>query len=163
MPVVGFLGYGPPLTHNAAAFQQGLSEQGYIDGQNVKVLFRNAPDRLPALAAELVRHPVSVIVASGGPVAVLAAKSATTKIPIVFLNGADPVKLGLVESLNQPGRNLTGVTMLTQELTAKRLALLHEVAPAITSIGLLVNRPGRRRRSRSRKRRLPRTLLGCIW
>jgi putative tryptophan/tyrosine transport system substrate-binding protein len=142
MPVIGFLGYGPPLAHNATAFQQGLREQGYIDGQNVEVLFRNAPDRLPALAAELVGRPVSVIVASGGPVAVLAAKSATTRIPIVFLNGADPVKLGLVESLNRPGRNLTGVTFLTEELTAKRLALLHEVAPAITSIGLLVNPTG---------------------
>jgi putative ABC transport system substrate-binding protein len=124
-------------------FQQGLREQGYIDGQNVEVLFRAGPyDRLQARVEELVRRPVSVIVASGGPVTALAAKSATTRIPIVFVNGADPVKLGLVESLNRPGHNLTGVTFLVQELTAKRLALLLEVAPAITSIGLLVNSTG---------------------
>jgi putative tryptophan/tyrosine transport system substrate-binding protein len=142
-PAIGFLGTGPSTTHNAAAFQQGLGEQGYIGGQNVEILFRYAPyDRLPALAEALVRRPVSVIVASGGPVAALAAKSATTRIPIVFLNGADPVKLGLVESLNRPGRNITGVAFLVQELTAKRLALLHEIAPAITSIGLLVNSTG---------------------
>jgi putative tryptophan/tyrosine transport system substrate-binding protein len=142
-PVVGVLNAAVPPAHVAAAFQQGLGEQGDIDGQNVEVLFRNTPyDRLTALAEELVRRPVSVIVASGGPAGALAAKSATTRVPIVFANGADPVKLGLVESLNHPGRNLTGVTFLVQEVTAKRLALLHEIAPAITSIGLLVNSTG---------------------
>jgi putative ABC transport system substrate-binding protein len=146
VPLIGFLSAparGLFTPHHIAAFQQGLGEQGYIDGQNVEVLFRYARyDRVPALAEEFVRRPVSVIAALGGPVTALAAKSATTRIPIVFANGADPVKLGLVESLNRPGRNLTGVTLLVQEVTAKRLALLHEIAPAITSIGLLVNSTG---------------------
>jgi putative ABC transport system substrate-binding protein len=143
VPLIGCLDIEVPSTHLTAAFQRGLGEQGYIDGRNVEVSFRYAGyDRVPALVEELVRRPVSLIVASGGPVTALAAKSATTRIPIVFVNGADPVKLGLVESLNRPGRNLTGVAFLVQELTAKRLALLHEIAPAITSIGLLVNSTG---------------------
>jgi len=144
MPVVGYLNvgtesFGRPYT---ATFHQGLSELGYVEGRNVDVLYRWAEyqyDRLPALAADLVRRPVAVIFATGNPAAPLAAKSATSVIPIVFQFGADPVDLGLVTSLSRPGGNVTGVTMLSKTLTAKRLELLHEIVPAVTSIALLVN------------------------
>jgi len=146
LPVVGLLDVVATPAHLTAAFHRGLSEQGYVDGRDVEVLYRHAEetryDRLPSLADELVRRRAAVIVASGGPAAALAAKSASTTIPIVFLNGVDPVKLGLVASLNRPGGNLTGVSLLVQELTAKRLELLREIVPAIASIGLLVNPTG---------------------
>jgi putative tryptophan/tyrosine transport system substrate-binding protein len=143
VPVIGYLDAGSengraPLT---AAFHRGLGEQGYIEGRNVEVLYRWAKsryDRLPALAAELVSQRVAVVHAQATQSA-LAAKSATATIPIVFSIGTDPVSLGLVASLNRPGGNVTGVTFLAQELTAKRLELLHEIVPAATSIGVLTN------------------------
>jgi putative tryptophan/tyrosine transport system substrate-binding protein len=143
MPVIGFLGGASPdsLTPMVAAFHQGLKEIGYVEGQNVVIEYRwaeGAYDRLPALAADLVRRGVAVIYASA-PSAVLAAKAATTTIPIVFTSGGDPVKLGLVSSLNHPGGNLSGVSFQVNELGAKRLELLRALVPAAAVIGFLVN------------------------
>jgi putative ABC transport system substrate-binding protein len=143
MPVIGFLSSTSPHVYAARlpAFAQGLKEEGYIEGQNVVIEYRFAgdhDDRLPVLAAELVRRQVSVILAGGSPSAV-AAKAATGTIPIVFEVAADPVKLGLVASLNRPGGNLTGVTNLNMEIGQKRLELLRELMPAATNIAVLVN------------------------
>jgi putative tryptophan/tyrosine transport system substrate-binding protein len=143
LPVVGFLnstpldGYRPMVN----AFRRGLQESGYVEGRNVAIEYRWAEgqyDRLPALAAELVRRQVTVIVATSTP-SVLAARAATTTIPIVFFVAADPVQLGLVTSLSRPGGNLTGVVTLNLELAAKRLELLHELVPTANMIALLVN------------------------
>jgi putative ABC transport system substrate-binding protein len=149
LPLVGFLHSGAPAQwgHVLAAFRNGLSQAGYEDGQNVAMKFGWAEDqydRLPGLAAELVGQKVAVIVAAGGPVVALAAKSATTSIPIVFTAVADPVRSGLVASLNRPGGNVTGMAGLTAELDTKRLELLHEMVPSAKVIGVLVNpnRPG---------------------
>src|SRR5262245_48935858 len=142
-PVIGFLnstsldGYRPMLH----AFRQGLQESGYVEGRNVAIEYRWAEgrnDRLPAMAAELVRRQVTVIVGMD-TASVLAARAATTTIPIVFYTGGDPVQLGLVTSLSRPGGNLTGVVTLNVELAAKRLQLLHELVPAANIIALLVN------------------------
>ena len=143
MPVIGFLnGASPgPFAPYVAAFRQGLAEGGYIEGQNVHIAFRWAEgqyDRLPALAADLVARRVTVI-SVFGPLAALAAKAATMTIPIVFSVGVDPVDIGLVASLNQPGGNLTGVTLLTTSLGAKRVGLLRELIPKADLIALLVN------------------------
>ena len=143
MPVIGFLsslspGPSAPFT---AAFLEGLSETGYVDGKNVAIEYRWAEenyDRLPALAADLVGHKVDVIVTVGGGVVALAAKNATSTIPIVF-SGGDPVALGLVASFARPGGNLTGFSILTGELSPKRLALLSELVPQAKVIALLVN------------------------
>jgi putative ABC transport system substrate-binding protein len=144
MPVVGFLG-GESLdlwANYVRAFQQGLRDTDYIEGQNVAIEYRWAEghtDRLPALAFELVRRQVTVIVAPGSTPAALAAKAATATIPIVFVIGPDPVGLGLVASLARPGGNVTGVVTLNVEIAQKRLELLHELFPAATSFGLVVN------------------------
>jgi ABC-type uncharacterized transport system substrate-binding protein len=143
MPVIGFLN-GASATeyaHLAAAFHRGLGEFGFVEGRNVRFDYRWADgyyDRLPGLAAELAHRQVSVIAAGGVP-ATLAAKSATSRIPIVFRIGNDPVRVGLVPSLNQPGDNLTGVTTMTGELMPKRLELLHELVPTAKTIAVLVN------------------------
>jgi putative ABC transport system substrate-binding protein len=144
MPVIGFLSSGTPETFApyVAAFRKGLNETGYVDGQNVAIEYRWAEanyDRLPALSAELVRRPVAVIFASGGLITAHAAKAATATIPIVYTGGGDPVKLGLVASLNRPSGNITGVNFLANELGAKRLELLQQVVPRATLIGFLVN------------------------
>jgi putative tryptophan/tyrosine transport system substrate-binding protein len=141
-PVIGFLGTASPTQHaeQLGAFHQGLKHEGYIEGQNLTVEYRWANDRyerLPALAAELVRRKVAAIVAHGP--GVLPAKAATTTIPIVFFTGVDPVATGIVASLNRPGGNLTGVSMLNVELTPKRLELARELAPATTSMAVILN------------------------
>jgi putative ABC transport system substrate-binding protein len=143
LPVIGFMSPRSPSdsTELVAAFRQGLKESGYVEGQNAAIEFRWADgqyDRLPALAADLVRSRVAVIAAVGSPAAV-AAKSATTTIPIVFSAGFDAVELGLVASLNRPGGNITGVTNLNTELGPKRLELLHEAFPSASVIAALVN------------------------
>jgi putative ABC transport system substrate-binding protein len=140
LPVIGYLNSNDNNLF-ITAFRRGLGEQGYVEGRNVEILYRSAEgryDRLPALAADLVRRRVAVIVATGGP-ASLAATAATSTIPIVFGTGGDPVELGLVASLDRPGGNTTGASFLTSELTTKRLELLHEIVPAATLIGFLVN------------------------
>jgi ABC-type uncharacterized transport system substrate-binding protein len=141
LPVVGYLD-PESLETNFAAFRQGLRDAGYVEGQNVMIEYRRADgeyDRLSALAADLVRRQVSVIVATGGPLPALAAKSATATIPIVFQSGSDPVVQGLVGSISRPGGNLSGVTTMAAELGPKRLELLHEMVPAGTVIALLLN------------------------
>jgi len=144
IPVIGFLsGALPgPYAPFAAAFHRGLKETGYVESVNTAIEYRWAEgevDRLPALAAELVRLQVAVIVATGGISPALAAKAATTTIPIVFTATEDPVKVGLVASLGRPGGNATGMNFLVAELGSKQLGLLHELVPAAVRIGLLVN------------------------
>jgi putative ABC transport system substrate-binding protein len=143
MPVVGWLSTRAPGEGAfVASFRQGLKEAGYVEGQNVLLEFRWGEghyERLPAYAAELVRRAVTVIVTTGGDPAAQAAKAATATIPIVFVSGSDPVKVGLVASLNRPGGNITGVHMLLLGLGAKRLGLLHELMPTVNLIGVLVN------------------------
>jgi putative tryptophan/tyrosine transport system substrate-binding protein len=144
MPVIGYLGsQSADIDYESVTvpFLRGLKDTGYIEGQNVAVEYRwaeNQFDRLPALAADLVRRRVAVIVA-GGPEAALAAKAATTTIPIVFTVGADPVALGLVASLNRPGANLTGIANLAGELAPKQLQLLRELMPNVALFGVLVD------------------------
>jgi putative tryptophan/tyrosine transport system substrate-binding protein len=144
MPVVGYLHTNPAENsgHNLVAFLQGLRESGFTEGQNVAIEYRwanNEPQRLPALAADLVRRRVAVIVAPGASEGVRAAMAATTTIPIVFRTGGDPVALGLVPSLNRPGGNVTGVNQMSLEIVTKRVGLLHDLAPAAKRLAVLFN------------------------
>jgi putative tryptophan/tyrosine transport system substrate-binding protein len=144
MPVIGYLS-SRSLGDSAAlvaAFRKGLGEAGFIEGQNVAIEYRWAEgqyDRLPAQAADLARQGVAVLVTTGGEPSALAAKAATSTIPIVFTAGGDPVKIGLVESLNRPGGNATGVSLLTTAPESKRLGLLHELVPGAKAVGVLID------------------------
>jgi putative tryptophan/tyrosine transport system substrate-binding protein len=144
VPVIGFLSSrsGDVDASLLTAFHKGLAETGFVEGHNVTIEYRWAKgryDQLPTMAAELVQKPVAVLVSTGGTVAAKAAKAATRTIPVVFTTADDPVKVGLVDSLNQPGGNLTGITALFIEAASKRLELLHELLPRASTIGLLVN------------------------
>jgi putative ABC transport system substrate-binding protein len=141
VPVIGYLSSGSPDDFRLTAFRQGLSEAGYVEGQNVAIEYRwaqNQYDRLPTLAAELVRRQVTVIAAAGIP-STVAAKAAISTIPIALLGGVDPVEFGLVASLNRPGGTMTGVALLQAELAAKRLDLLHQLLPTAPVVAVLVN------------------------
>jgi putative ABC transport system substrate-binding protein len=147
MPVIGFLGSASPDSYSIRlrVFREGLKEAGYVEGENVKIEYRWAGaqnDLLPMLAADLVQHQVTVIVAASGTPGALAARAATATIPIVFAVGVDPVKEGFVASLSQPGGNLTGVTNLNVEIGPKRLELMHTVVPAAMHFGVLVDPTG---------------------
>ena len=143
MPVIGFLGTGSPevLADRLRAFRQGLSEAGYVEAENVAIVYRfaeNQTDRLPELAADLVRRKVAVI-ATGGPPATFAAQAATASIPITFLVADDPVRLGLAVSLSRPGSNMTGINVFNAEVAAKRLELLRDLVPGVARIAVLAN------------------------
>ena len=144
MRVIGFLNSASPqpFANYVAGFRTGLKETGYIDGQNVTIEFRWAEghyDRLPEMAADLVRHKVAVLVATGGTPSIMAAKAATATIPIVFTAGADPVRSGFVTSLNRPGGNVTGVNMFVTQMESKRLGLLRALIPGVQLIAVLLN------------------------
>ncbi len=142
LPMIGYLSVRSSENHLAQALRRGLAETGYVEGQTVAIEYRwsmGQYDRMPAMAAELVRRPVAVLVTAGGEPAALSAKAATSTIPIVFAIGGDPVKLGLVASYNRPGGNATGISILTSTMEPKRLGLLHELVPRATTIAVLLN------------------------
>jgi putative tryptophan/tyrosine transport system substrate-binding protein len=155
MPVIGVLSSMGPADSPGllAAFHKGLGEAGYSEKRNVVILYRwaeNKNERLPALARDLVEHHVAAIATLGGPAPSLAAKAATSAIPIVFRFGADPIRLGLVASLNKPGGNITGVSSLSEEMGSKRFELLHQMVPGATSVAALVNPASLYREARTR-------------
>jgi ABC-type uncharacterized transport system substrate-binding protein len=144
VPMIGFLNTQSPgpFSHMVAGFRRGLRDAGFLEGQNISIEYRWAEgrhDRLPLLANDLIRHGAALLVATGGEHAVLAAKEATRAIPIVFLIGGDPVRQGIVASMNRPGGNVTGLTLLTTEIEGKRLGLLQELFPNARSIAVLIN------------------------
>jgi putative tryptophan/tyrosine transport system substrate-binding protein len=144
MPVVGFLNGASPteLESRVVAFRDGLAKKGYVEGHSVAIEYRwglGQYERLPEMAVDLVRHRVAVIAATGGVPSVRAAKAATSEIPIVFTTGADPVAFGLVASLNRPGGNVTGITLISGEIVSKRIALLHDLLPGAKMLGVLMN------------------------
>src|SRR5262245_52767737 len=142
MPVVGFLGTSTSNNPTQIGFLRGLGEAGFFEGRNVAIEYRFTEgryERLPALVAELIERNVSVLFAAGGVQAALAAKPASAKVPVVFANGSDPLRFGLVESLNRPGGNITGVSFFTATLEAKRLGLLSQLIPAAAAFGALAN------------------------
>jgi ABC transporter substrate binding protein len=164
-PMVGFVSGGSPgpFAYLVRAFRQGLNETGYVEGQNLAIEFRWAEgryERLPELVTDLIRREASVLAATTTP-GVLAAKAATTTIPIVFATDGDPVQLGLTGSLSRPGGNITGVTNLNVEVAPKRVELAHELNPAATVIALLVNRPIPLQTPLRGTRKQPLTLSGC--
>jgi putative tryptophan/tyrosine transport system substrate-binding protein len=166
MPVIGFLNSASPgpFALLLSAFHEGLKDGGYVEGKSVTVEYRWAEgqyDRLPALAADLVRRRVTVIAATGGTVTARAAKAATTTIPVVFIAGADPVGDGLVSSFNRPGGNVTGVSVYTSELAPKRLELLRELVPKATKIAVLMN-PDNQADSRDMQNMMERTGLPLL-
>jgi putative ABC transport system substrate-binding protein len=165
MLVIGFLDSGSPegMTANLAAFGRGLSETGFAEGNNVAIEYRWARgkyDRLPALAAELIRWPVAVIAATRGPAPARAAKAATSAIPIVFQSGTDPVKDGLGASLGRPGGNVTGASRLSTDLLPKRIGLMAEIVPKMTAIAMLVNPTSPQAETQMQKMQEPVRLLG---
>jgi putative ABC transport system substrate-binding protein len=165
VPLVGFLGSATagPWTQFVAAFREGLNEAGFAEGRNVAIAFRWADghyDRLPALAAELVRSGVDVLVATGGLPTIMAAKAATTTIPIVFTLGTDPVATGIVASLNRPGGNITGAQLFTASIDAKRFGLLHDMAPKVALTAVLVNPKNPNVPERSRRIEAAASILG---
>jgi putative tryptophan/tyrosine transport system substrate-binding protein len=144
MPSVGFLNGASPteLSARVAAFRDGLAEKGYVEGHNVAIEYRwglGQYERLPEMAVDLVRRNVALIAATGGVPSVRAAKAATSAIPIVFTMGSDPVALGLVDSLNRPGSNVTGITLISGEIVSKRIALLRDLVPGAKTLGVLMN------------------------
>jgi ABC-type uncharacterized transport system substrate-binding protein len=144
MPVIGFMSGRSPedSKHLVAAFRQGLSEAGFVEGQNIVIEYRwglGQYDRMPALAADLVNRRVAVLVGVGGDISAVAAKQATSTIPIVFGTGSDPIKAGMVESLSRPGGNATGYSLLTNQMEPKRLSMLHDLMPGAAVIGVLLN------------------------
>ena len=145
-PSIGYLSGGVQRDFDRTSrdFRQGLHELGFIEGQNLSIEYRfaeNQVQRVPELAADLIQRQVAVIVVTGSQATLNAAKAATTTIPIVFLSGPDPFRTGLVASLNRPGGNLTGVTRLSSDLTAKRLGLLHDTVPQVATFAMLLSRP----------------------
>jgi ABC-type uncharacterized transport system substrate-binding protein len=144
-PALGLLSSSEMADWAIKSFRDGLAEGGYVEGRNLTVVYRSAEnqfDRLPALAAELVKNPVSIIFATGSPVPARSAKAATSTIPIVFAYGGDPVADGLVASLNRPGANVTGATFIGTALTSKKMGLLREILPQVSDVALLVNPKG---------------------
>src|SRR5499427_10738712 len=155
LPVIGFLNSASPqpFANYVSGFRVGLKQTGYIDGQNVTIEFRWAEghyDRLPEMAADLVRRNVAVLVSTGGPPSVTAAKAATATIPIVFTTGIDPIRAGIVSSLSRPGGNITGVYLFTSQIESKRLGLLRALVPGVQLIAVLLN-PNRQDYARQKR------------